>query len=252
MNKNTGFLLVKSEQLPWAISKNDAYEPNELLWLISILCQANHQWKCHAPISCLLQLNGISNTTANRKEAAASINTLLLRKKQSDQQSLNSDVPVNYEAPNEMLNIEAHLNWSQTDKRHIRIEFEEFYALQKIAIQERKDILALLLLLLLIKSASINYMVPNCAHKMAGCWLAQQVFAEQSGLSAKTVGVYLDLMEQYGIISSLSGKYLRLANVYSMAKDKAVLPIVMEAQRERFKDIAPQPKRICMSQRGIC
>lgn len=252
MNQHTGFLLVKSDQLPWAIDKNDAYEPNELLWLISILCQVNHQWECHVPLSILLRLNGVSNTTVNRKEAAASINTLLLRKTQSDQRSLDSDLPVNYETPNEMLNIKVHLNWSQADKRHIRIEFEEFYTLQRIAAQEHKDILALLLLLLSIKGASINYTVPNCPRKMAGCWLSQQIFAERSGLSIKTVGTYLDLMEQYGIISSLSGKYLRIANVYSMAKDKAVLPVIMEAQQERLKDTMPQPRRICMTKRGIC
>lgn len=245
-------VIIESDQLPWAKETRKIYAADELLWLLSILSETNFKHECHVSLSNMLKQNGIADLPTNRRQAAGVINDLIHRNSDLDHWSLAAEKDINFEAPHEALNIKLQMNWDKANGRFIRVKLDEFYAIRNLAVKERKDILVLLVLLLSIKAASISYEVPGQDKKMAGCWLSKQMLGKRCGLVPRTIGVYLDLMERYGIISSISGQYLRLANVYSMPEERAVLPIVMEKQQEQKKGVAPAPKRICMSKRGIC
>lgn len=245
-------VIIESNQLPWAKETSKMFAADELLWLLSILSESNFKHECHASLSTMLKLNGIADLPANRKQAVNVINDLLHRNSDFDHWSLTADKDVSFETPHEALHISSQMNWDTAKGRFIRVKLAEFYAIRNLAVKERKDILVLLVLLLSIKAASVSYTVPGHDKKMAGCWLSKQMLGERCGLVSQTIGIYLELMERYGIISSISGQYLRLTNVYSMPEDRAVLPIVMEKQKEQKKSATSAPKRICMSKRGVC
>lgn len=245
-------VVIKKEQLPWGAEMDSIFSVEELQWLLAILCETNYKGECHLSLNTLLQINGVAGTPANRKQVAAIINALIDRKQIADQLSLFATQHVDADCPNEPINVHVKQNWVTADGAFVTIRYEHYNKLRSIALQEHKDLSTLLLLLLSLKSAFVSYEVPGQERKMAGCWFSKQQLSERCGIAPNTTDVYLDLMQNYEVISILSGKYLRLANVYSMAEDKAVLPIILEAQQKLKRDVVPKPKRICMSKRGIC
>lgn len=245
-------IIIESDRLPWAKGREDIFAVDELLWLLSILSETNFKHECHVSLSNMLKLNGVADSLINRKQAADVINDLLHYNSDLNHWSLVAEKDINFEAPHEILSIRAQINKDKVSERFICVKLDEFYAIRNLAATEHKDILILLVLLLSIKAASVSYTVPGQDRKMAGCWLSKQMLGKRCNLTPRTIGVYLELMERHGIISSISGQYLRLANVYSMFEDRAVLPVVMEKQKDQKKDSTLAPKRICMTKRGIC